>query len=99
MDNKLPERFPKAGFLRSLMLWVMGLVVLLTLAKYASQEGAREKIDYSAFMELATNGKIDGKVQIDSTIWSATSDECIDECEKVTVVKVSGVHLFVKKVE
>ncbi len=41
---------------------------------------------------------IDGKVQIDSTIWSATSDECIRECEKVIVVKVSGVHLFVKKV-
>lgn len=42
---------------------------------------------------------LDGKVQIDSTIWSATSDECINECEKVTVVKVSGVHLFVKKAE
>ncbi len=42
---------------------------------------------------------IDGKVQIDSQVWSATSDECISECEKVTVVKVSGVHLFVKKVK
>jgi len=41
---------------------------------------------------------IDGKVKIESQIWSATSDECIGACEKVTVVKVSGVHLFVKKV-
>jgi membrane protein implicated in regulation of membrane protease activity len=42
---------------------------------------------------------LDGKVQIDSQVWSATSDEYIKESEKVTVVKVSGVHLFVKKVE
>jgi inner membrane protein len=41
---------------------------------------------------------IDGKVKIDSQIWSATSDECIDPCVKVSVVKVSGVHLFVKRV-
>ncbi len=41
---------------------------------------------------------IDGKVKIDSTIWSATADECICEGEKVTVVNVSGVHLFVRKV-
>jgi inner membrane protein len=41
---------------------------------------------------------IDGKVKIESQVWSATSDECIDACEKVTVVKVSGVHLVVKKV-
>ena len=41
---------------------------------------------------------IDGKVKIDSRIWSATSDECIDACQKVSVVRVSGVHLFVKKV-
>lgn len=43
-------------------------------------------------------GSIDGKVQIESQVWSATSDECIPACEKVSVVKVSGVHLFVKKV-
>jgi membrane protein implicated in regulation of membrane protease activity len=43
-------------------------------------------------------GSIDGKVKIDSQIWSATSDERIDTSEKVTVVRVSGVHLFVKKV-
>jgi inner membrane protein len=42
---------------------------------------------------------IDGKVKIDSQVWSATSDECIEACQKVAVVKVSGVHLFVKKVE
>lgn len=42
---------------------------------------------------------IDGKVKIDSQVWSATADECIGVCEKVTVVKVSGVHLFVRKVE
>ncbi len=41
---------------------------------------------------------IDGKVKIDSRVWSATSDECIDACQKVSVVRVSGVHLFVKKV-
>ncbi len=41
---------------------------------------------------------IDGKVKIDTQVWSATSDECIDVCQKVSVVKVSGVHLFVKKV-
>lgn len=41
---------------------------------------------------------IDGKVKIDSQIWSATSDECIDACQKVSVVSVSGVHLFVKRV-
>ena len=41
---------------------------------------------------------IDGKVKIDSRIWSATSDECIDAYQKVSVVRVSGVHLFVKKV-
>ncbi len=40
---------------------------------------------------------IDGKVKIDSTIWSATSDERIDPNQKVSVVRVSGVHLFVKK--
>jgi inner membrane protein len=43
-------------------------------------------------------GSIDGKVKIDSQIWSATSDERIEPSEKVTVVRVSGVHLFVKKV-
>jgi membrane protein implicated in regulation of membrane protease activity len=41
---------------------------------------------------------IDGKVKIDSQIWSATSDVHIGEGEKVTVVHVSGVHLFVKRV-
>jgi membrane protein implicated in regulation of membrane protease activity len=41
---------------------------------------------------------IDGKVKIDSQVWSATSDECIGASEKVAVVNVSGVHLFVKKV-
>jgi len=41
---------------------------------------------------------IDGKVKIDSQVWSATSDECIAACEKVAVVHVSGVHLVVKKV-
>jgi membrane protein implicated in regulation of membrane protease activity len=44
-------------------------------------------------------GSIDGKVKIDSQIWSATSDEPIESAEKVTVVRVSGVHLFVKKVQ
>ena len=41
---------------------------------------------------------IDGKVKIDFQVWSATSDECIGVYEKVAVVKVSGVHLVVKKV-
>jgi len=41
---------------------------------------------------------IDGKVKIGSQIWSATSDECIDACQKVSVERVSGVHLIVKKV-
>lgn len=41
---------------------------------------------------------IDGKVKIDSRIWSATSDERIGVDQKVSVVRVSGVHLFVKKV-
>lgn len=41
---------------------------------------------------------IDGKVKIDSQVWSATSDESIRKGEKVAVVRVSGVHLFVKRV-
>lgn len=41
---------------------------------------------------------IDGKVKIDSQIWSATADERIDPRVRVSVVRVSGVHLFVKRV-
>ena len=49
-------------------------------------------------IEPVSPDSIDGKVKIDSQIWSATSDERIDALQKVSVVRVSGVHLFVKKV-
>ena len=49
-------------------------------------------------VKAITPDGIDGKVKIGSTVWSATADECIREGENVTVVHVSGVHLFVKKV-
>ncbi len=40
---------------------------------------------------------LDGKVKIDSDIWSATSDEVINPGEKVVVIGVEGVHLIVKR--
>jgi len=47
-----------------MVLWVLGLFILLSLAKIASQEGAREKIEYSAFLELVDSGNISGSVSI-----------------------------------
>jgi membrane protein implicated in regulation of membrane protease activity len=94
----------------SLLLFAVITVVVsaLTIAFYKRLAPAQKPFTTSMDSLVGKNGEvvkqvapnsIDGKVQIDSTIWSATSDECINECEKVTVVRVSGVHLFVKKVE
>lgn len=47
---------------------------------------------------LVAPGGIDGKVKIDSQVWSATSDERIEAGQKVGVVRVSGVHLFVRRI-
>lgn len=41
---------------------------------------------------------IDGKVRIDSDIWSATSEQVIEPGTKVIVVGVEGVHLIVKPI-
>ncbi len=42
---------------------------------------------------------LDGKVRIDSDVWSATSDTVIEAGSKVVVVGVEGVHLIVKRVD
>ncbi len=44
-------------------------------------------------------GSIKGKVKIDNDVWSATSEDPIEEGKKVIVVKGEGVHVVVKEVE
>ena len=40
-----------------------------------------------------------GKVKIGSTIWSATSDDPLEEGTRVEVVDAQGVHVTVKAVD
>ncbi len=92
-----------------LLLAVITIVVsVLTIAFYKRLAPVQKPFTTSMDSLVGKSGEvvrqiaphsIDGKVQINSQIWSATSDESISEREKVTVVKVSGVHLFVKKME
>ncbi len=50
-------------------------------------------------LETVKPNSLDGKVKIDSDVWSATSDEIIGLGEKVIVTGVEGVHLIVKRLD
>jgi membrane protein implicated in regulation of membrane protease activity len=50
-------------------------------------------------IETVKPDSLEGKVRIDSDIWSATSDQVIEPGVKVVVVGVEGVHLIVKPLE
>ena len=40
-----------------------------------------------------------GKVKIGSDVWSATASDEIEEGERVRIIKVEGVHLYVERVK
>ncbi len=50
-------------------------------------------------IETVKPDSLEGKVRIDSDVWSATSDRVIEPGRKIVVVGVEGVHLIVKPVE
>jgi membrane protein implicated in regulation of membrane protease activity len=59
-----------------------------------SYEGLIGKV--GVVVETVKPNSIEGKVRIDSDVWSATSSEVIEPDRKVVVVGVEGVHLIVK---
>ncbi len=88
----------------SLILWVtLGTSAFFIFAIYMAARTHRTKVTTGKEGIIGEVGLVvadinpEGRVKIHGEYWNATSDEKIKKNEKITVIKVDGLQLFVKK--